>query len=120
VAVLLAEEWRTVSLLGYRPEVDGCVACGRELEGEKMSRFDFSSGGLRCGPCAPEGTGPRIGPRARTPLLALLTPGTAPPPIERPRAHLQLLSDFVTYHVSGGRPLAAFTFLGALLPRDDA
>ena len=54
------------------------------------------------------------------PLRFALVAGEAPQSLLRPRAHLQLLSDFVTYHVSGSQPLGSFSFLARLLPEDDA
>ncbi|MBW3534466.1 MAG: DNA repair protein RecO [Gemmatimonadetes bacterium] len=117
--VLLAEAWRTVAVLGYRPEVHACVACGSAV-GDAMARFDFAQGGVRCAPCAATApaVGPRLGPGARA-QLASLCDGVVPPDLDRPRAHLRLLSDFITYHVSGTRPLQAFAVLSALLPPGD-
>jgi recombinational DNA repair protein (RecF pathway) len=115
VPVLLAEGWGLVSALGFHPQVESCVVCGDRLRDGEMGRFDFESGGIRCGSCAEGMVGPRVGPGARDQLRALLA-GERPPEITRPRAHLQLLSDFVTYHLSGSRPLEAFRVLSAFLP----
>jgi DNA repair protein RecO (recombination protein O) len=124
VSTVLAAGWWLVANLGYHPVLDTCVRCGSELEDDTMGRFDFSAGGVR-GPCCsgtPDGTGavagPRVGPGARA-QLAMLVEG-APGPVTRPRAHAQLLSDFVTYHVSGTKPLESFRFLLGLLPADSA
>jgi DNA repair protein RecO (recombination protein O) len=115
VPTLLREGWLVVSTLGYRPVVDACVECGRPL-GEELARFDFAAGGIRCPGCAREQAGPRLGPGARAQLSALLDGYAELPTLERPRAHLRLLSDFVTWHLSGGRPLASFEVLAGLLP----
>jgi DNA repair protein RecO (recombination protein O) len=114
VATLLRDGWLLVSTLGYRPVVEGCVDCGREL-GDELARFDFAAGGLRCADCALGEVGPRLGPRARAQLAELLGDGAALPDLERPRAHLRLLSDFVTWHISAGRPLASFEVLAGLI-----
>lgn len=112
---LLQEGWRLVSTLGYRPQVERCLECGVSPTDE-LVRFDLAGGGIRCGRCAPDPAGPRLGPRARAQLSALLDQsGPAPPTLERPVVHLRLLSDFVTYHLSGGRPLASFEVLTGLL-----
>jgi DNA repair protein RecO (recombination protein O) len=120
---LLAEGWGLVSALGFHPQVDGCVLCGAALAPDEVGRFDFEAGGVRCAGCAHGMVGPRVGPGAREQLRALLQ-GEVPETLERPRAHLQLLSDFVTHHVSGVRPLEAFRVLASFLPpdpsRDDA
>jgi len=123
VATLLRDGWLLVSTLGYRPVVEACVECGAAL-GDEMARFDFAAGGIRCARCAHEHVGPRLGPGARAQLAALLGTGDAIPSLDRPRAHLRLLSDFVTWHLSAGRPLSSFEVLAGLLdaesnPPDD-
>lgn len=120
---LLAEGWGLVSSLGFHPQLEDCVVCGEPLGEQDLARFDFDAGGVRCPGCAEGTVGPRVGPGAREQLLALLD-GTIPNGLVRVRAHLQLLSDFVTHHLSGVRPLEAFRVLGSFLPpdppRDDA
>jgi DNA repair protein RecO (recombination protein O) len=118
VAAALSEGWRLVSALGYHPVLQACVQCGAILGSEDMSRFDFAAGGVRCQSCGDGG--PRVGPGARAQLSALVAGEALPGGLTRPRAHLQLLSDFVTYHVSGTRPLSSFAFLAQMLPEDDA
>ena len=118
VPVVLARMWGVVATLGYHPVVDRCVACGRELDDREMGRFDHAAGGIRCGDCEAEVHGPRVGPGARRQLSDLLS--GSPVPVQRPRAHLQLLSDFVTYHVSDTRTLQALSVLAALLPPSEA
>ncbi len=121
VATLLGEGWRLVAALGYRPMVEHCVECGAAPGGE-LALFDLAAGGIRCARCtlgptreARGGVGPRLGPGARAQLAALLEEGAEPPPLDRPRAHLRLLSDFVTHHISAGRPLPSFAVLAELL-----
>jgi len=50
-----------------------------------------------------------------TNLLHILGGGPLPA-LERPRAHLRLLADFVAYHLSEGRPLGSFDVLAGLMP----
>jgi hypothetical protein len=45
--------------------------------------------------------------------VSLLT-GQVPSDLLRPEIHLQLASDFITYHISGGQPLRSMTFLANL------
>lgn len=116
---LLSRAWSLVVMLGYHPVTDRCVLCGAALGSDAMARMDFDAGGLRCPSCQarPGGMGPRVGPGAREQLDTLLRGQEAD--VTRPRAHLQLLSDFVTYHVSGTRPMDSFAFLAGLLPADE-
>ena len=117
---LLLECWGLVEELGYAPELSMCVICGRELEEEEeMGRFDFASGGIRCPDCQEGSHGPRLGPLARKQLRGLLL-GALEEEIIRPRAHLRLVSDFITYHISGGTPLRSMKVLASLVPKDHA
>lgn len=112
---VLALGWSLVDALGYRPVLEACTACGRSLEDDEMGRFDMGAGGLRCPSCpGDEETGPRVGPEARRQLRTLLA-GEPVQELRRPRAHVQLLNDFVTWHVSGGRPLRSFRIFTDLL-----
>lgn len=107
---ILAEGWGLVGALGYRPVLEVCVSCGEALEEDAMGRFDFGAGGIRCPRCSGDGGGPRVGTTARDQLRGLLD-GRIVADLRRPRAHVRLLSDFVTYHVSGARPLDSFRVL---------
>jgi len=117
IEAVLSAGWRLVGKLGYEPALDMCVECGRPLDAGEMGRFDLDAGGLRCDGCSGGKGGPRIGPGARMQLANLLA--GRPDPVTHPRAHLRLLSDFVTYHVSGTRPLESFGFLSTLLPHGE-
>ena len=119
VGEVLAEAWGVVAALGYRPQLEGCVSCGRELDNAEMGRFDHGAGGIRCDACILDDGAPRLGVGARAQLAALVS-GTVPSPMRRPRAHVKLLNDFVTYHISDGRPLPSFAFLIDLVPRGNA
>lgn len=116
---LLEQLWPLVVQLGYRPLLEHCVECGRALHQEEIARLDFGAGGLCCAGCRPESQGPRLGPRARIQLSALLA-GHLEDDLVRPRAHLRLASDFITYHISGGEPLRSMSILSALIPTSHA
>ena len=60
IGVVLAEGWVLVTTLGYEPQIDGCVDCGRTLGATEVLRFDFSGGGMRCSNCASDHLGPRV------------------------------------------------------------
>lgn len=119
VPTLLAQGWTLVSELGYRPVLDRCIRCGAQPGEGEMGRFDFSAGGILCSGCMAGEPGPRIGPRAREQLRMLLE-GRSDPDLPKLRAHLRVLEDFVTYHVSEGRPLDSFRILLDLLDSTEA
>lgn len=116
--VLLRDGWGLIAVLGYHPSLERCPSCGGVLDDTEIGRFDFEQGGVRCSRCAEGGGGPRLGPGARA-QLAAFSAGSIPSDLRKPRAHLQLLSDFVTYHLAGTRELASFRVLSAFLPPSD-
>ena len=90
------------------------MRCDTPLGDDEVGRFDFAAGGVRCGKCAEDAAGPRIGPIARAQLAALLA-GAVPEGFSHPRQHLGIVSDFIAYHVAS-RPLKSLRFLGGVLP----
>lgn len=114
---VLRGAWSIISVLGYQPDLTGCPICGRALSADEVGRFDFAQGAVRCAECAEGSTGPRVGPGARGQLAALFR--TELPELDRPHAHLRLLSDFITYHLSGGRVLDTFRIFASMLPAEE-
>ncbi|HKK08605.1 MAG TPA: DNA repair protein RecO [Gemmatimonadota bacterium] len=98
--------WRLVAVLGFAPDLRRCSGCGRDLEGQTV-RFDYASGGLRCGTCG--GEGPRLTPGDVRVLQGLLSPGPVPrgPGLQQRR----LLADFIRYHMAEGTHLRSLAFL---------
>lgn len=119
VPEILARGWSLVAALGYAPALTRCASCGDPLGEDEMGRFDFAAGGVRCRACAVDESGPRIGPGARAQLADLLR-GREVDDLRRPRAHVHLLDDFVTYHLSEGRRLRSFRVLRDVLPAPSA
>lgn len=116
LVVTLATGWRIVAVLGYQPELDACVSCGALLDSEREAmRFDYSAGGLRCPDCSVGVVGPRIKPETRRDLARMISGRLPEGDLARPTAHLALLDDFVTYHVSGGDSLRSLGVLRELL-----
>jgi DNA repair protein RecO (recombination protein O) len=113
-AVVLAGLWTVTEALGFAPRLEACVKCSNALGEADVGRFDLAAGGVRCPACAEGAAGPRIGPRARAQLAALVA-GALPPSLTHSRQHLGLVSDFVSYHIAS-KPLKSFRFLGGLLP----
>lgn len=116
-AAALSAVWRITEAFGFAPQLDPCVRCGSPLGDDDVGRFDFSSGGVRCAPCAKDTAGPRIGPIARSQIANLLA-SEFDTEFTYARRHLGVLSDFVAYHVVS-KPLKSLRFLGGLLPPDE-
>ncbi len=115
---VLALVWRIVDVMGFGPELESCVRCGRELGEEEMGRFDLAAGGVACAGCRPPQGSRRVGPLAREAARRLVA-GDPPRELPRPRAHAALLGDFVSYHLLGGRPLQALGQFRASLSAED-
>lgn len=101
----LAAVWLVVALLGYRPELEVCVRCGRSLEPDESCRFDVEAGGAACLVCRPAGR--LLDPRTRAEILAM---SGGEPPVARPEGrtlHRALLQVFLSTHLAHDRPLRA-------------
>ncbi len=102
--------WGVVNALGFRPEVERCVAC-RSPIGAAGARFDFEAGGLRCRSCGP--FGPELDPGELAALRTLVSGG----PAEGSRANGRQgrwLAEFIRHHVAEGAQLKSLPFLRRL------
>ena len=105
----LASAWQIVAQLGFAPAVDVCGECHAPLPADATTLFSHASGGAlcaRCGRLAPAG---RVLPvEARDALRSLLNGGaTLALDDAAVRAHQRLLREFLSEHLTDGRPLAA-------------
>lgn len=110
---LLARIWGLVAHLGFAPEMDHCLRCGRELDGDEETFFEYPGGGVRCRTCAGPAEGRLFPADARVALGAMLA--DRPAALERTVAHWALLSRFLGYHVLEGRGLRSLDFLADAL-----
>ncbi|MDX1392990.1 MAG: DNA repair protein RecO [Gemmatimonadota bacterium] len=104
----LEHVWSLVSTLGFHPQLEACVSCGRPI-GAERARFDFSAGGLHCSTCAPGGPG--LEP-AELATLRSLAAGQAASPTHGRQG--RWLADFIRYHMSEGANLRSLPFLREL------
>jgi DNA repair protein RecO (recombination protein O) len=109
LAITLASSWRIIAELGFAPAVDVCGECHASLAEEATVMFSHPSGGAlcaRCGRLAPAGR--VLPPIARSALREFLT-GAHGERLDDPsgRAHQRLLREFLTEHLTDGRPLRA-------------
>ncbi|MFQ5536925.1 MAG: DNA repair protein RecO [Gemmatimonadota bacterium] len=117
-SVALATLWGLAAAFGFAPELATCVRCGAPIPDGAVARFDLPAGGLRCPGCAEGFSGPRVGPESRRDLGLFLAGGPGKV-LSHPRRHLNLLSDFLAFHLVS-RPLKALTFLADAFPLDEA
>jgi DNA repair protein RecO (recombination protein O) len=109
LGVTLASAWRIIAELGFAPAVDVCGECHALLAEEATVMFSHPAGGAlcaRCGRLAPAGR--VLPPIARSALRVFLT-GAHVDQLDDPsgRAHQRLLREFLTEHLTDGRPLRA-------------
>jgi DNA repair protein RecO (recombination protein O) len=113
----LAAVWRTLSILGFQPEMESCVRCGRELGPDEPVRFDVEAGGSACRVCRPAGR--LLDPQTRREVLLMSTAGGH---VEMPADHAlhgRMLEAFLSTHLAADRPFRSLAlFLGNL--RTDA
>lgn len=100
---VLSGVWAIVALLGFRPELEGCVHCAREFAAAEPARFDIEAGGAACLGCRPTGRIVEAGVRDE---LARMTSGRAASiDPERRSVHRALLRAFLSAHLAHERPL---------------
>ena len=100
--------WGLVSTLGFHPQLDECLNCGRSI-GDERARFDFSAGGIFCSNCAPGGPG------IEAPELATMRSLTRGESVASPQGQQgRWLADFIRYHMSEGANLRSLPFLREL------
>ena len=105
----LASAWHIVAELGFGPAVDVCAECHGTLDANATVMFSHPSGGAlcaRCGRLAPAG---RVIPSEARAALREFLAGRRVPRLDEGsgRAHQRLLREFLTEHLTDGRPLRA-------------
>lgn len=109
----LAQTWATIAHLGFAPALDSCINCGRALDDEEETLFDYTAGGVRCIECG-TGLGGRVLPAKARTTLTLLVSGI-PAEIEKPAAYWRLLDRYLAHHVLEGASLRSLEFLAKVV-----
>jgi len=110
---VLAVVWHIVAELGFAPELDSCIACGRAIDATAEASFDYGAGGLRCDACAAGLPGRRIPPRARAALGHFVRGNTTRVAVTE--GHWRLLTRYLEHHLLDGSPLRSLQFLSTSL-----
>jgi DNA repair protein RecO (recombination protein O) len=104
-------------VLGFMPELDGCIVCGDDRPALDAT-FDYAAGGLRCDGCAAGLPGRRIPPRARAALAAFCAARRCAVAVTE--GHWRLLTRYLEHHILEGAPLRSLQFLALSLSAADA
>lgn len=109
VSVALGILWRLVAEVGVSPALDVCAECHRPIEPDEDVVFNHTAGGVLCTRCSSRGPGGRRLPAAaRTAILSWVGGRDVELSHLEARAHQRLIREFVSLHLTDGRPLRAF------------
>ncbi|MCI0435700.1 MAG: DNA repair protein RecO [Gemmatimonadetes bacterium] len=112
-SVVLGSAWQLVALLGFSPELDSCIECGRDVGGGDDLVFDHAAGGLRCTSCTAGAPGRKLPAHAVHALRSFVA--GEPVAIGRSEGHWWLLSRWLEQHVLEGASLRSLAFLSETL-----
>ena len=101
--VVIASAWQLVSLLGFAPQTEECVSCGRWIDPAEDARFDALAGGVACAECRPARRVLRAGPRQV--LARMLADAESAGELAEPAVQRTLLRNFVDAQLGAERPL---------------
>lgn len=109
VAVGLGALWRLVRDVGFAPTLDVCAECDAQINKDEPVAFDHVAGGVLCQRCAYRAIGARTLPAsARDAIRAWMDGESVELNHGEARAHQRLMREFVSQHLTDGRPLRAF------------
>lgn len=107
--VALGALWRLVRDVGFAPALDECSECHTAIQADEDVTFSHSAGGVLCPRCAGRAPGGRRLPAsARTAILAFISGETVELGRNECRAHQRLLREFLSHHITDGRPFRAY------------
>ena len=92
-----------MSIIGFEPQLDVCVGCGRRIEADEPVRFDATAGGVACAGCRPVGR--ILDPATRAEVGAMISGEVAAETLSHPATHRALLRAFGEAQIAHDRPL---------------
>jgi DNA repair protein RecO (recombination protein O) len=113
---VLAGAWKLVSLLGFEPQTDACVVCGRPVDADEPVRFDSLAGGVACTRCRPVGR--VLDPSTRADVARMSRGHVPPAALARPAAHRALLRAFLDAQLAHDRPFRSLELFLEHAPED--
>jgi len=107
-AVAIGHAWQLAACLGFTPQLDACIQCGRPATGAEV-RFDYAAGGIRCDDCAPGAPGRTVPARALEALRAMVAGRDVR--LGETGGHWWLLMRYLDHHLLEGATLRSLTFI---------
>ena len=111
---IFEETWKLIGTLGFGPAVERCAGCGTIPATDETSHFNLIEGVILCRRCraaARELHLRALDPTGRAELSDLLAGGGRRAKLRSSRLQLDLLREFIAYHLADQRPLNSFRFL---------
>lgn len=109
----LSAIWSLIGSLGFQPEMQHCVRCGRAIGNEESSRFEIEGGGVACLSCRPQGR--LLEGDFRREIEAMSQGRWIAVDAANLRLHGDLLDAFLPAHLSRDRGLRSLTLFRELL-----
>jgi DNA repair protein RecO (recombination protein O) len=106
----LAGAWHLIAQMGFGPSLDECASCHAAIADDAAAAFSHPAGGALCAQCSSLANGRRLLPaQARATMRVWLAGSSAALPDDPSRrAHQRLLREFLSEHLTDGRPLRAY------------
>ena len=106
----IAGAWSLVGELGFSPALDHCASCHAPIAADEPAMFSHPAGGTLCVRCARQLPGSRNVPASARASVREWLAGARGATIaeSEARAHQRLLREFLSEHITDGRPLRAF------------
>ena len=110
VDAALGGAWNLIGHLGFAPTLDTCASCHTDVAADAIVSFSHPAGGVLCRRCGSLTANTRqLPPEARGSLRAWVEGSRAALPDDPSRrAHQRLLREFLSEHLTDGRPLRAY------------
>lgn len=105
--IALSALWGLIGMVGFQPEMEACVRCGRALDPNEPSRFDVEGGGVVCRSCRPSGR--TLESRIRHQVLSMSRGAEVDVAANDLTVHGALLEAFLPAHLSPDRGLRSLT-----------
>ena len=109
VSTAIGALWRLVRDSGFAPTLQLCAECHRPIAEGLDAHFSHAAGGVLCADCAARAPARRRLPAsARQAIVRWMDNESTELINTEARAHQRLLREFISHHVTSGRPLRAF------------
>lgn len=106
-ATALRALWGLIGLVGFQPEMESCVRCGRLLGVDEPARFDVEGGGVACRTCRVSGR--ILPPAVRQQIVGMGRGREMVVTAQEARVHAALLEAFLPAHLSPDRGLRSLS-----------